>query len=441
MEKPHLTILVGGIAGLSVAYFARTAGLPFTLHEAANRLGGNCVTLKQGPFRFDSGAHRFHDRNPAVTESLLALLDGSMKPLLRPFKYYSRGDYLDYPLAPLNAVRNIGVADTARAVLEIAAAGTRRSRPWSSYGDYAVGTFGRTLADRFLLSYTEKLWGVPCDELESEVAAKRFKGFGPVRMAVRALKGKRRTEDCRYFYPEGGIEAIPAAMAGACGDTPLRTGSRVIGLDHDGRRILRVETGEGRTAAVDEVVSTIPLDDLIRSFRPSPAPEILAVADRLKHRHVALAALFLDKPSVSEAATIYAPDRDLGLIRVYEPRNRDAGMSPAGKTSLVAEYPCDRGDALWSMPDDALAAKARAELTRMGLVEGPEIIGSSVHRMPHAYPVPDREGTESALRLGRYAVSFANLRLSGRLGTHRYLWMHEVIASGRQVVEGLMEKG
>ena len=66
----HIHILGAGSAGLAVGYYAKKKGLPFTIYEASNRIGGNAITLKYGDFRLDSGAHRFHDRNRETTSHI-----------------------------------------------------------------------------------------------------------------------------------------------------------------------------------------------------------------------------------------------------------------------------------------------------------------------------------------------------------------------------------
>jgi len=113
-------------------------------------------------------------------------------------------------------------------------------------------------------------------------------------------------------------------------------------------------------------------------------------------------------------------------------------MAPPGQTSLVAEIPCDPGDETWRLPDAAVIARAGDELERVGLLARSEILGTRVHRMPWAYPVPERGLLEDAAAIMGFAERFRNLRLSGRCGTYRYLWMHEVIASGRSVVQSLI---
>ena len=442
MALPHLTILGGGIAGLSAGFFARTNGLSFTLYEARDRVGGNCVTLDRDGFRFDSGAHRFHDKDAAITEVMKELLGPDLRRLVRPSKMFSRGVFLDYPASPVNLLRGLGLLFLTRAAFDVTVSRMSHKAPLVSFEDYAVRMYGKTVAERFFLSYTEKLWGVSCGRLQPDVAAKRFQGFGlrtlvdPLR---RVLDSKSRPSEGAYYYPEGGIGTISAAMSARCNVESLRMNAPVTWIEHDGRRIRSIEINGRESADVEEVVSTIPLDMLVKSMHPLPPGEILEAARRVRFRNVILVAFFLNRESVSNAAIIYFTDPDFSIIRVYEPRNRNLRMSPPGKTSLVAEIPCSPLEETWALSDDTLIHRAESELIRAGLVRKPDILGACVHRMPYAYPVPDTALQEHVEKLLHFAGTFGNLKLLGRCGTWQYLWMHDLMAKGRRLVDSYIE--
>ena len=75
--EQHISILGGGLAGLAVGHFARKHGFTFRIYEAGDEVGGNCRTFCRGDFRFDSGAHRFHDKDAAITNEIRRLLGTS----------------------------------------------------------------------------------------------------------------------------------------------------------------------------------------------------------------------------------------------------------------------------------------------------------------------------------------------------------------------------
>ena len=73
-KKKSLTILGAGPAGLALGFFAKKKSIQFKIFEKSTQVGGNCKTLTVGDFKFDTGAHRLHDKYDEVTEMIKNLL-------------------------------------------------------------------------------------------------------------------------------------------------------------------------------------------------------------------------------------------------------------------------------------------------------------------------------------------------------------------------------
>ena len=108
-----ITVLAGGPAGLAVGYYARKRNLSFAIYEANDRVGGNCITLQKGDFRFDSGAHRLHDKDEEVTEEIKALMGDELHRVNAPSQIFFRGQYIDFPLSPLDLLKKIGPMESS----------------------------------------------------------------------------------------------------------------------------------------------------------------------------------------------------------------------------------------------------------------------------------------------------------------------------------------
>jgi protoporphyrinogen oxidase len=176
-------------------------------------------------------------------------------------------------------------------------------------------------------------------------------------------------------------------------------------------------------------------------LEPPPPEYILRHARALAYRNLVLVALFLRRPSVTDAATVYFPDPRLPFTRVTEPRNRSRAMSPPGHTSLVAEIPCGPGDPLWSADDARLVETTRRPLEAIGWFRREEVVSFRVVRVSHAYPVLSLEFERSLAPIRRYLEGFSNLVLAGRNGRFEYGWIHEMIREGRDVVGSLAGSG
>jgi protoporphyrinogen oxidase len=435
-----LAILGGGPAGLAAGYYAARHQVPFTVFEAAPHVGGNCITLRHGDFLIDSGAHRLHDQDHEATQSLQSMLGSHLRQINVPSLIYSRGKFIDFPLSPLNLARGLGLPAFATAGLDLVRANLSTAHRGQDFESFAIRTYGRTLANRFLLNYSEKLWGVTCRTLSPGVAGKRMKGLSFKTFVTESLFGsktKTRHLDGAFHYPTHGIGMIPDALAAACGPANVRCNARITGLSHNGSRITTVTINDNETNPVNHVVSTLPLDQLTTLLSPRLPDECLALANRLRYRHVLLVALFLDRPSVTSAATLYFPDPEFPFTRIYEPRNRSVTMAPPGKTSLVIEVPCQETDAVWTLPDRDLVNRVTTPLLTTGLFGAADILDSRVYRMLRAYPVLESGFEEKRDRLLQHLGRFDNLSFSGRCGRFAYAHLHDLMRWGREIVAAI----
>lgn len=436
-RRPHITILGGGLGGLAVGYYASKKGLPFVLYEASDRVGGNCTTLKHGDFLFDSGAHRFHDRDRRITKEVKELLGADLKTVDIPSKIYYRGKLMTFPLAPLDLARNLGLCTLVRVGLEILRGRLVRAEQDGSFESFAINTYGKTIAEQFLLNYSEKLWGQSCDKLSRAIAGERLQGLNVRTFLIDSIlpkKSRTRHLEGMFYYPKFGISAISEKLAERCGRSNIRTDSRVTGIAHNSRRIGAVEVNGKEWVDTDEVVSTLPLGYFLGAMRPAAPQRLLDMAERLRYRSLILVSLFINRSLVTRAATVYFPDRSFPFTRLYEPKNRCEHMSPAEQTSLVAEIPCQREDGTWARGDDELIEMVRSKLVDIGWITETEIMNASVRRLDYAYPILE-VGAEPAVReIRAYLESFANLTLSGRNGRFVYSWIHDMMKFGREII-------
>jgi len=391
-DPAHITILGGGTAGLAVGYYARKNGLPFTIYEANRRLGGNCVTFRHGDFAFDSGAHRLHDQDPEITKELKQLLKDDLQEIHLGSCIYYRKRMIDFPLSPLNLALSLGPYTALIAAAEIIYARSKRKNNDESFEAFVLNKYGKTIARRFLLNYSEKLWGVPCRDLSVNVSGKRMKGLCVTALIKELFLGKRAKTvhmDGSFFYPKMGIGAFTDAVAIYCKNENIRPASKITAIGHDGTRINSIKVNAHERVVVDELVSSLPIRELLEIMMPAPPDEILDLARRLRYRQVILVTLSLNKESVTNAATVYFPSPEYPFTRLYEPRNRSREMSPPGKTSLAVEIPCGESDAVWSMDDDQLSEIVIPCLEGLGWVDRSEIMDIWVNRLGSAYPVVD----------------------------------------------------
>jgi len=444
-SAPFLTILGGGPAGLATGFYARRRNLDVRLYEAASAVGGNTRTLQLGPFRYDTGAHRFHDKDPDVTADVKALLGDDLHRVDAPSQICWRGRRIDFPLAPFDLTRKLPLRLLARIVREQFAIPGHADSAAAHFDEMARQSYGPTLAKLFLLNYTEKLWGRPADQLSPQVAGDRLEGLDLKTFFLEAFRSARRKArhlDGSFYYPKYGYGMIADATANAMGREHIQTDARITALEHDGARITHTVVNDEARRDVETVVSTLPLTLVLRLLDPAPPAEVQKLAASIQFRHLRLAVLGLDCPRLTRNASLYLPSSDIPFTRLYEPKNRSSHMAPDDQTVAVFELPCEQDDPDWERPEAELKEEAWDLLVEQELInpEQTEIVAFESHAVPFAYPILEVGTQEKADQLKTYLDGFENLHRLGRSADFTYTHVHNLFARARELTAALAER-
>jgi protoporphyrinogen oxidase len=440
--SPGLVVVGGGSAGLAAGLFARRAGKDFSVLEAESEPGGLCRTLHFGEFLVDTGAHRFHDKIPSSTAVLRELMGDELAEVTVPSEIFEAGRFTRFPLEPGNLLKTRGPAFIAASVADLIRSRLRSGgRPAENFAQFALSRYGAKVARPYLLNYSEKLWGISTDRLSMEAAGSRLRGLKPTTMFSFPRRRKSAASphfEGTFLYPRrGGIAAISRALSEACGIGNVRCGARISRIIREETTIRAVEINGRETLRVESLISTIPITSFLGMLDPPPPETVLRAASGLRFRSLALGILLLDQPDITRAATVYFPGAQFPFTRVFEPNRRSPAMSPPGKTSLVAEFPCDFGDATWEAGDEVLLDRMIRPLASLGWVRNDRILSASVIRLHHAYPILSIDTAARLENVFEFLRDFRNLASAGRYGLFRYSHIHNQIFEARAAVEAL----
>jgi protoporphyrinogen oxidase len=474
-------IIGAGPAGLTAALelLRRSDVRPIVL-EATERIGGISCTIRHNGNRMDIGGHRFFSKADRVMEwwtelmpiastedgagfhtiqyqnkeRTIAAVGASADPdlvmLVRPRKsriYFLRS-FFDYPLA-LNGqtLRQLGAWRMIKIGVGYLRAKLFPRRNEKTLEDFLINRFGIELYLTFFKSYTEKVWGVPCNQISAEWGAQRIKGLSLRTAIAHFLKktlsrkksgdiAQKSTETSlieKFLYPKYGPgqlwEYVADLVTRKGGE--VRMGWRAGKLHVEGDRIVSVDAvdpqGVTHTIPADYVFSTMPVRDLIHSLDVDVPADIRSIGDGLIYRDFITVGLLVDRLSVTEAdgdplkdtwIYIQEPDVLVGRLQIFN--NWSPYMvADRSKIWIGLEYFCYETDQLWNLPDEEIARFAIAEIEKIGILRGDQVRDTHVVRVPKTYPA--YFGTYDRFdEIVRYMDRFENLFLVGRNGMHKY---------------------
>ena len=427
-----VVILGAGLTGLSVGYHL---GAPSLILEREEEVGGLARTRAEEGFTFDCTGHLLHLRDKRVAGLVDQILPGAFARHERRALIFSKGVYTAYPFQanlhglPLEVVKEC-IAGFVRAEVRRAAEG-EPDLETIGFREWAERTFGAGIADHFLLPYNAKLWRTDLEEIECgwvswSIPRPTLQEIldGAFGATVRGLG-----YNPMFLYPrQGGISVLPEAFA--LRGPEVRLGRTVTSVDARAREV-HLSTGE--VVAYERLVSTIPLDRLLRITRGLPS-DLPRIGEGLRAVKVLNISLGVDRDAVSGAHWIYFPEKEYSFYRVGFPANLSRTLAPRGCSSLYVERSLLRDE---PFDPEEVIERAVDDLRRAGILwKGDRLVYRRLSVLDPAYVIYDRFRAKNLPEPHR-ALNEAGILSAGRFGSWEYSSMEGAIKTGMELAERL----
>jgi len=491
-------IIIGaGPAGLTAAYelITKTDIKPIII-EKTNHIGGISRTVVHNGNRMDIGGHRFFSKSDTVMKWWQEILpiqgneseNGARKSAFstgspdpektdrvmlvrsRLSRIFYLGKFFDYPIK-LNwkTVSNLGMIRIAKIGWSYLRVKIFPVKQIKSLEDFFVNRFGQELYETFFKDYTQKIWGVPCNEIAADWGAQRIKELSVSRTLLHAFKAlyskdksieQKNTDTSligRFMYPKlgpGQMWETVAKIIEERGGVIIKN-AEVTGLKTAENQVTELTYYNRLTDTIDVIngdyyFSTMPVKDLIAAMGRSIPARVKQISDGLPYRDSVTVGLLLNALKIKNETAIptmnnlvpdnwiYIQERDVKVARVQIFNNWSPYLiADINKVWIGLEYCCNEGDELWAKQDSDVIQFAIDELNQIAIIDKHEVIDSTIIRTPKTYPA--YFGTYADFHTIRdYTDRFDNLFLIGRNGMHKYYNQDHAMLTAMAAVNNIL---
>lgn len=359
----------------------------------------------------------------------------------RKSRIFYKNYFFDYPITlSIDTIKKLGIWHTIKIGFSYVYAMTFPIKNEENLEQFFINRFGKVLYNTFFKSYTEKVWGVKCTDINASWGAQRIKGLSISKSikhfiiktfskAEKNLSQKdTETSLIEYFlYPKYG----PGQMWDLVGEQVTKNKGRIIknalvtGFTNTNKNITNVtytHRNQEITIEADYVISTMPIKGLVAYLDKNlPAP-IINISSKLMYRDFITVGVLLKKLSKGklEDNWIYVQDPNVVVGRLQIFNNWSPYMVKDPNTYWIGmEYFCFEGDSLWNKSETEMKEFALRELIKMNFATQEDFLDAVVIKMPKTYPAYFG-AYEDFDQVKEYLLGFENLYPIGRNGMHKY---------------------
>ncbi|MDC8757357.1 FAD-dependent oxidoreductase [Janthinobacterium fluminis] len=454
-------IIGAGPTGLSAAYHLGPDTLLLERHAS---VGGWCRSISDAGFTFDHAGHIMFSTDPYVLELYGLLLGANMHWQNREAWIYSKHVYTRYPFQgalyglPPAVIKEclVGAIQARFGALRAApacaplkpvddccgdgadlggAAQAAPARPEPrNFEQFIEQVWGAGIAKHFALPYNRKLWTVPLAEMETSWLGGRVPLPDLEEIIEGALEPVARPmgPNARFGYPlRGGFQALMSAfLPHIRGKVELNAEVvQLLPLQH----VLAL--ADGRRYRYRQLISTMPLPELVRLIGEQAPAEVRAAARALRHVSVRCVNLGVAREHITDKHWVYYPEETI-FHRIFVQGNASPYCNPPGGFGLSCEISYSPSKPL-PLSGAALVARCMADCIKVGMLRpDDQLLAANQVDMPYAYVIYDHARAANVALVKAWLAGH-DIVLAGRYSEWEYYNSDHAFLAGRKAAQAV----
>jgi protoporphyrinogen oxidase len=422
MNQKKIVIIGAGPTGLGAAYRLNELGYGnWVLYEKSAYVGGHASShVDAQGFVWDEGGHVIFSHYPYFDKLIDRMLGSEENQLVRESWIVSGESWVPYPLQ--NNLRYLPKPVQVECILGAAAAASGKSKEAANFQDWILASFGEGIAKAFMFPYNSKVWTTPLENMSKSWIAERVAVTDLKRMLESVLLERDDVgwgPNSKFRFPlHGGTGEIYRRMAD-CFPGKIHRGKELVEVDCDRRR---VSFADGTGDTYDTLISSAPIDLLVRALKPA-GEELRKAAGDLEHNNLLVLGIGLKKKIETRKCWIYFADESMPCYRGTYFSHYSRFNVPGGDTERYSSLMCEMSFRVGESPTpEHILDRVIAELIRVKILDESDrerIVSRYSRAVAYSYPIPTL-GRDHALGILQPALMQQGIYSRGRFGAWRY---------------------
>ncbi len=423
MNQKKIVIIGAGPTGLGAAYRLNELGYDnWVLYEKSDYVGGHASShVDAQGFVWDEGGHVIFSHYPYFDKLIDQMLGSEENQLVRESWIVSGESWVPYPLQ--NNLRYLPKSVQVECILGAAAAAANgRSKDAINFREWILASFGEGIAKAFMFPYNAKVWTTPLENMSKSWIAERVAVTDLKRMLESVLLERDDVgwgPNSKFRFPlHGGTGEIYRRMAD-CFPEKIHRGKELVEVDCARSRVSFAD-GTGNT--YDTLISSAPIDLLVRALKPVDE-ELRKTAGDLEHNNLLVLGIGLKKKIETGKCWIYFADESMPCYRGTYFSHYSRFNVPGGDTERYSSLMCEMSFRVGESPNpERILDRVIAELIRVKILEESDrerIVSRYSRAVAYSYPIPTLR-RDHALGMLQPALMQRGIYSRGRFGAWRY---------------------
>jgi protoporphyrinogen oxidase len=433
-DNMEITILGGGLAALSLAYFLQHDKRisQIVILEKEEKLGGLLRSFETHGISFDIGPHILFSKNKPALRLINDLLGQNKSLIRRSNRIIHSGRWVQYPFE--NDLSRLPKDD-----LEYCLNGFVNN-PYEGYPadnmlQFFLKTFGEGITNLYLRPYNEKIWKFDPSFMDTQMVERIPK---PAKEDIlKSATGETvdgYTHQLFFSYPkQGGIESLVRAFCNHLNDKVVSHVAQEIIRVRSAKNGFAIATPE-REFQASKLVSTIPLNVLCSIYENAPK-EVACRAKKLRYNSIIIAIVNVKTDRAGDNFAFMTADKSILFHRISKLDFLGGSYHIDGTVTYLVEITYRPGDLVDQMSDEELFPRILADMQKVGFLESQqEVLFGDIRRFEYAYVVyalGHRRNVDFITKFFRRD----GLILHGRFGQFEYLNMDAIVDCSKKLAE------